>query len=240
MDEWGIPDWRDPAAYGDTSGWGVMRWRWEFYRRRDDLRAAFDASAERTYQENCKAARGERVSRPDEPDFMPVSAIYPKGSRVSRPDEPGFVAFCNWATVEKLGYDGIPNPRISNQPEWAITPAYAIHHTSIFNGLTYSRVAVREGQVAVVFDLSLPIKPQLEDAKRVLQQFGGKSAKPNRRQMAKWPDYLRALDARSAGASWAEIAAIFPHVRDQPQAGRDIWEQANALRNNFGALFRNS
>ena len=43
MNEWGIPDWRDAQAYGDTSKWTIYRWRWEFYRRRSDLRECFDA-----------------------------------------------------------------------------------------------------------------------------------------------------------------------------------------------------
>jgi len=36
--EWGVPDWRDPEAYGDTTGWEFVRWRWEFNRRQDDYR----------------------------------------------------------------------------------------------------------------------------------------------------------------------------------------------------------
>lgn len=37
-EEWGLPDWRDAASYGEVKEWTFMRWRWEFYRRRDDLR----------------------------------------------------------------------------------------------------------------------------------------------------------------------------------------------------------
>ena len=46
---WGLPGWRDPAAYGEVQRWGLSRWRWEFLRRREDVRAAFDERAEETF-----------------------------------------------------------------------------------------------------------------------------------------------------------------------------------------------
>lgn len=166
MNEWGIPDWSNPQAYGDTSGWSVMRWRWEFYRRRDDLRAYFDANAERTFQRHCEAYGAL-------PDGS--NATFPDGTkgRVLRPDEPGFVADCDEEAAQLFGYGGIPNPRISDQPNHVI---FAVHdypgcNTSLYLGTGKPfpakpelEVPVSEGQAAVVFDLSKPLGPQLRAA----------------------------------------------------------------------------
>jgi hypothetical protein len=105
MNEWGLPDWRDAAAYGDVKRWTFNRWRWEFYRRRDDLRACFDARAEETYRHHQQYA-----GRPG----FPVAHL--------RPDEPGFRSEQDEDALYRFGYLGLPNPRISEQPEWAIEP----------------------------------------------------------------------------------------------------------------------
>jgi hypothetical protein len=242
MEEWGIPDWRDPAAYGDTSGWSVMRWRWEFYRRRADLRAYFDANAERSFREDCEAYGASSDGN---------NATFPDGQtgRVLRPDEPGFKAKCDLETGKRLGYAGIPNPRISNQPEGAIfahfdhpgsTSYFYLGKGEPWPAEPQLEVPVSEGQGAFIFDLSKPLGPQIDIAKQLLElmqkQYQGQ-VKPRRRQEAKWLGYLRALDARSAGASYAEIASIFPDTAQTPQTGRDKCEQAIALRDNFGLSF---
>jgi hypothetical protein len=242
MNEWGIPDWPEPQSYGETSKWGVMRWRWEFYRRRDDLREFFDAHAEATFRRHCEAYGAM-------PDGS--GATFPDGTtgRVLRPDEPGFRADCFWVDAQRFGYSGIPNPRISDQTGSAIFAVldYPGCTTSLYLGKGEPwpakpklEVSVCEGQAAVVFDLSQPIGPQLDGAKAMLEwwqsekQYG---VKPRRKQKSKWLGYLRALDAKSAGASWADIASIFPDTAGTPQTGRDKWQQADALRNNFGLSF---
>lgn len=95
-DEWGLPDWRDPEAYGDVERWSYYRWRWEFYRRRDDLRAYFDARAEATYRDGWQIILGQ-------PEPL-------------RPDQPGFVVKADRQAWELFGYRKIPNPRIGEQP----------------------------------------------------------------------------------------------------------------------------
>lgn len=242
MNEWGIPEWTDPQAYGDTSGWGVMRWRWEFYRRRDDLRECFDTLAELTFKDKCEAYR----ARPDG-----SNATFPDGKkgRVLRPDEPGFIAVCGWETGQRFGYAGIPNPRISDQPAGAIFAHHDYPGCTTFSYLGKGEpwpaepdleVPVSYGQAAVVFDLSNPIGAQIDAAKTWLEWAQTKTqgeVSPRRKRKTKWLGYLRALDARSARASWAEIASIFPDTAQTPQTGRDKWKQAAALRDNFGISF---
>lgn len=242
MNEWGIPDWRDLKAYGETSGWSVMRWRWEFYRRRDDLRKYFDANAERTFQRLRKA----RGALPDG-----SNATFPDGTkgRILCPDEPGFTADCDWAAAQRFGYVGIPNPRISDQPDRAIFAVrdYPGCDTSLYLGKGKPwpaepelEVPVSEGQAAVVIDLSKPLGPQMDGAKQWLEWAQSEThgeVRPRRKRTSNWLGYLRALDAKSECASWANIASIFPHTAGTPQTGRDKWQQANALRNNFGFSF---
>ena len=224
--EWGIPDWRDPAAYGDVKHWGDMRWRWEFYRRRDDLRAAFDSRAQETYEYCLK---------------LHENPLYGAG-RTLRPDEPGFTAQ-SYYVDDPFGYGGIPNPRISEQPSDAIFSLDYPGANSIIRGegprwpgKPEKTVALGDGELAVVFDLDKPIGPQLERLKneltvRQISRHG--AALQKRRHPSKWLGYLRTLDARADGASWAEIAALHPLTAQTEQTARDIWEAANALRFNF-------
>lgn len=266
MNEWGIPDWRDPAAYGDVKRWTFNRWRWEFYRRRDDLRACFDARADETYRINL-----QKVGF----DWAPVAHL--------RPDEPGFCAIVDVETRARFGYSGLPNPRIGEQWEDRLNTfendgtlktvdggfsgrdgaADTIGERLKDAGVTLTEAQKRrlryvlachlielgQDEFALGFNLNRPLKPQLANARVVLQWHYEMQGKPmqRRRHPVKWLGYLRALDAREADASWAEIADLFHaqgllgrrkdpaggYCAPPPQAARDMWEAANALRFNF-------
>lgn len=240
--EWGIPDWRDAEAYGDVSRWTFMRWRWEFYRRRDDLRAAFDSRAQETYESALELHK---------------NPLYGTG-RTLRPDEPRFTA--QSYLDDPFGYAGIPNPRISEQPgdvifsslDYPGNIALVKGEGPRWPGESETTVSLGDGELAVVFDLDKPLGPQLEPLKNALvamQILRHGAALQRRRHPAKWLLYLRTLDAREAmpGASWREYTdALYEHgILDRhkspaggyrappPQAGRDVWEAANALRFNF-------
>lgn len=100
--EWGTPYWRLEAAYGDVAQWSLNRWRWEFFRRRDDLRKFFDAWAEISHHESLRCNAG------------------------LLPTEPGFLAFefdeLGAKPKQDFGYIGLPNPRIGMQSNGAIIP----------------------------------------------------------------------------------------------------------------------
>ena len=213
-DGWGIPDWLDPASYGDTSQWNRNRWRWEFVRRRDDIRADFDAKAAAVYAEKLALY----AELPDHFCFQPPR----------RPDEPGF-----WVSTRLIGgtLQKLPNPRIGDQP------FYAIGFTDWPEKLTrFNAVKPPKGYLRVDFDLSMPIEPQLHEAKLALQEVQkielGKVIQ-KRRRPEKWLTYLRILDGRAAGASWSTLTRILPSRNGTEQAARDAWQQADALRFNF-------
>src|SRR4051794_6937886 len=49
---WGVPDWRDTAAYSRAENTRLGRWRWEFLRRRQDYREDWRLHFERAYRRN--------------------------------------------------------------------------------------------------------------------------------------------------------------------------------------------
>jgi hypothetical protein len=237
---WGLPDWRDPAAYGDVARWDFNRWRWEFYRRRDDLRAYFDARVE-------ELSRGEPT----------------------RPERCLYVAVDIEARA-RFGYSPLPNPRIGAQPADLIRPIEHDGVSGYLEGgwtghmgfrgtfgdlLAVLKVALTEEQAfilshalgclpvplaphetALTFDLNRPLEPQLAHARDMLRRaqsdLHGRPLQ-KRRHPGKWLGYLRTLDAREDGASWADIAALHPNTAQTEQTARDVWEQARALCFNF-------
>lgn len=244
MSEWGIPDWRKPKAYGNSVSWKFFRWRWEFYRRRPDLREMFTKVSQAESPEHSFMFRG----RP------PKGVI---GHYVQAPD------VCR----NEFGYwPHLPDPSIGEHPsdlllilpkempkldddiQWDNYSAME-HLEKCGLKLTKSQIALIEhlndsllvpfykGKTFMAFDLELPIEPQLAIAKRYLQAEQrdklGRNLQAQRRHPTKWLTYLRVLDAREAGASWSEIAPILPNTAQTEQTARDTWEQASALCFNF-------
>ncbi len=235
LSEWGIPDWRDTAAYGDTKDWTLNRWRWEFFRRRSDLREHFDRWAEYTHQKELECNVG------------------------LAPRDAGFLAFgtedFKREASEKFDYLGIPNPRIGSQPAGAILPRSerskqrrlingAQRHLSVrgvlevVHGLSAAQLStwLEPHEVTIKFDLNKPLQGQLEEAREIVmrlqKRLQGKLV-VKRQHRKKWLGYLRTLDAREAGAAWSEIAALHPATAQTEQSARDIWNQARDLCFNF-------
>lgn len=241
MMDWGVPDWRDAAAYPATGDALTIReWWWQFTRRRPDYRQLW----QRLWPElqNFVEANSEwcRVLTEDEGSLN--SAIETR-----------------WARVHLAGYlhelrtrfrlKGLADPRIGDRNDdqlrhlhYAEDRAAAVEY--------YSLEAVREDQqdgfVLYRFNLDRPIDEQLEDAKKYLsdmQRHAKGKAVEWRRHRSKWPLYLRALDAKDAGASQPEMADVFWTRRNQrradgkiekpPQSARDTYAQACELRDNF-------
>ena len=227
MTDWGLPDWRDPSSYGDVDNWSPDRWRWEFYRRRHDLREFFDRWADKTYEANIAANAG------------------------CSSNEPGFLAFGQdddaGRAIKEFDYAGVPNPRISAQPAITIKPYSAlVYPLRCYNpgtrppssrgviertGKEY-RLRLEQHEIAIKFDMGEPLQKQIDEAFEILktaqQNLHGKSIL-ERKQSNKWLGYLRSLDAKAAEASDCEIASLHPHTKQTPQTVRDVLAAANAL-----------
>jgi hypothetical protein len=235
---WGIPDWLNPAEYGDTAEWSNDRWRWEFTRRRDDYRKAFDASADKTYALRIELYKtlevGGRIIRPDE---------------IRKPNDPFFVAQAT--ALREFGLSALPNPRFSKQPSTNISFQGEPTRFYIGEGAEWPQatgepaaeeIPVPKGWLAVVFDLSRPLERQLQGVKGwfdfwQIEQFG-KVIPTGRLHRKKWLTYLRVLDGRAAGASWSELTVVLgkhmrSNVRREPQAAAQVYRAARALMFNW-------
>lgn len=106
---------------------------------------------------------------------------------------------------------------------------------------------LKNGQekVALGFDLSRPIKPQVEEARRlllVLQRHQQKAGKPCPYTLAtareRWTLYLRVLDAESAAARPDEAASLlFPGDSDrQTNLERTVAEAHAMIHGGYRAV----
>jgi hypothetical protein len=226
---WGLPDWCDPAAYGDTGCWSQSRWRWEFTRRRSDYRADFDEACD-----------------PSVKHFAEVRELRKQRDglegRYLAPNEPGFQCV---TTTDQFSRYGIVllNPRISEQPSHILQfqPNPFRSGMVVGQGQPFGEQAateVPEGAVSVKFDLDRPIEQQLDAWRGMLlawQQMRHGKIIRRRTHPNKWLRYLRVLDGREAGASWSAIAdAVFePMVERTPQAAQRMHKDAQALAFNW-------
>jgi hypothetical protein len=228
MNEWGIPNWTEPVAYGDTSKWGDHKWRWEFTRRRNDYRADFDKHLPDTLEQLAERQRRE-------PDKLFL-----------RPDQPGFVAGGYVDLMRKYGLGSLPNPRISDQPFYVLTfRSEGGHFTPGFGKDRWEKnvatASVPDGFGAVVFDLSQPIDRQWQSIREMVlgfqeDKFGNVPAR--RRHTEKWLSYLRVIDGREAAASWTTIFETVlreskGHNLNPAQEARGVWNSAKALMYNW-------
>lgn len=233
MNEWGIPDWREKSAYGDYEGWTIERWRWEFYRRRDDLRADFDASVA-AGDSNMNSFFNEGLS-PSDRDFRACI------------DDP-----------RRYGYLRLPNPRIGDIRQESLVPVYdslTVSYSLGYGarpGAFYDPKAgsmeICDGQLGVRFDLDKPLKPQRDAAMRVLEreqmlkhgEVFRAMRTPNPKQKGQlshtWLDYLRILDAAEEyDKGWKGACAVreFHQRYTDRTAGKKLYREANRLRENF-------
>jgi len=122
LNQWGTPDWRSEEAYGSTQDWSPYRWRWEFFRRREDLRRFFDERAAATYRSNQADINNPHIA----------SCCFP-----GLPSEAGF-GVTGPKCVELFGYISIGNPRVGPQPEGMLIPLEEYESFKITSGKNLS------------------------------------------------------------------------------------------------------
>ena len=207
---WGVPDWRDETAYPSLDDLDETHWRWEFLRRRDDVRSDWEAYANDTLEENLSKSKkaGEALS----------------GERIWPVDAPKFranVPNC----LHKYCLDGLPNPSLASPSGLKFQPSsFGLFVTSSdeetvpesfledceleevenerlayqFPDESYKSAPSSSG-VEWNFDLGKPLHPQFENAKEYidahLQRLGirQKRERPTQLDLTM---LLRVLDAR--------------------------------------------
>ena len=185
MTDWGLPDWRDPSSYAETSLWSDLRWRWEFLRWRKDLRRDFDLFAPKAVAlrnaDNLALGMDEVLDQVNSPTFTTA----PFGGKA-------------------YGYEGIPNPRISALSD-AFLNFISLAHPNGGLHPYYAQVGVPaypEGvffdpdQAVWVFDLDFDLEIQLARAREqigALQAERANSPSWTKNHKLKWPTYLQLL-----------------------------------------------
>jgi len=186
-------DWRDENDYEFTKKLTPQGWAWEFLRRNPDYQKDWKELLKR-YQHETK-----RNSVPDRIDV--------KGA----------------ATKWGFFLDDLINPILDNpfpEPDWPIFKIPGgIYSSGDYILLSY----LKPEEVAVVFDLSKPLKSQLENYKvqlenlqnEILRKKGNKIPKPKTR-FENLATFLRVYDAKSDNSKHKEIAdIIFPTYDNQ-------------------------
>ncbi|MDQ2091341.1 hypothetical protein [Marimonas arenosa] len=228
---WGCPNWRSAENYIGWESWDERRWRWEFKRRTQAVRFGFQLELKNVWRE-------DNPEGGIPPGLMWKDEYARTLIHLSAPDATSF------------GFSPLPNPLYSEALDWA-DEEYSYMGTDILKKTLEARTLLSfdvfhrsqkpfggvdvlgVGQVAVVFDPNRPIEPQPAGLQEHLESYRHHSLKPlSRKHKAKWLRYLRILDAREDGASWAECADILLRgtTAATPQTAADTHAQAVKTR----------
>jgi hypothetical protein len=217
---WGVPSWKDPAAYPEADELDDLEWRWEFLRRRHGFRLDWM----RLQSEFVPATREQYfavmydLESPADPRIgirelvRAVSTTARRGSdEVIRYPYSGLIPFRGALLSQTIGDSRFLDRIIPATPG--------------------------PDDIFARFDIGRPMKAQLRNAEYYLQLLREEAYGKNidaRQRMALWPTYLRFLDAADAGASLGEMTKILPpRVDTAVFAARDIRTAAERLRRDW-------
>ena len=242
MAQWGIPDPRQTNGYpGDKAP--MAQWAWEFLRRRDDYRRqwlttiapylsadgefddhAFDRAMEPVRRLAMATRQGYRIEQPIDAlmrDFsLHTGNIDPR--RRDRPMfEAHFISFKSWLSEQRMREQERP-PEMPPMSPWPLG----------------------EYECTVTFNVSLPLEPQFEAARNILQDFVRKVppdrlVQPSRPRPRTFAGYLRTLDFDAAGEMEAIIGEhLFPKltILQRRAAVRDLRAAAKAWQRDYLSL----
>lgn len=136
----------------------------------------------------------------------------------------------------KYGMFYLVNPALAEYPKGTFQPLPGTADVYIEEYEDF-RKRRDTGLVSIEFDLTKPIKEQLERAGESLAfQAQTYNVRERRQHVGKWPTYLRVLDAREDGQTWDTIAReVLKYTRNEPQAAKQVWDAARQLMFNFPA-----
>jgi hypothetical protein len=229
------PDWCNANDYRFTAQLNAGQWAWEFLRRNTRYQSDwrwFSAAWERLE---------ERYGKPPERNFQAwqrdpdAYRVVDDDSGDCRVDEDKVLIEC-WMG-SKWGFYKFPldpatdQPQIGEQLTWRPVPeAVEIVDRSDPPGADEDRF-----QLAMVFELDLPLRPQLESAQHFLQRRQAFLRKQRGMQMRTvavlapaWTLMLRLLDACMAGENMASMQSVLDESGIDTGLD-DLLEQATRL-----------
>lgn len=222
------PDWRNPADYPAPEGTSPRRWAWEFLRRNPDYRADWEAFANRL-----RAAAGTRPALAlavrhelngeiaDENSRLMLTAWFVEHEQLEEGIDNGRpvrAPFDRWL-ARKWGLRQLENPEGIQPPQWETTTS-AISLPGPYADHLTPEGRDRTGKVALTFDVSLPMAPQIESAANYLRIVADRwqQANPqpprgraNKTDATSFVEMLRILDADAECTADPDIiAALWP------------------------------
>ena len=223
-------DWRDPKAYDFCQNLTSAQWAWEFLRRNPEYRRQWQE-----FWETWQALEADH-GRPPDRDFcawkndprawVPAEECPEGDCRID-----GDKVLIECALGARWGFHKFPPDPADDDPvgagrlSWRDVQASVPVVTSKDDG-----VLDRPQILALAFDLSLPLRPQLEQARRQLsselalrRRRGEVTPQRVSRLRDHWTLLLRLLDAEAAG----ELTAF---AEEQGPSWRALQAEAHALR----------
>jgi hypothetical protein len=192
----GLPDWQSAEGYppGDAP---ITVWAWEFLRR---------SPAYRTFWAQDCAPYLEEIVTLGISSRMTVLGRNADGKR--------------WPHLDKLrSLFGVDVPNAPHEPhpsiflaEWIRSVSYDERRQKEYGA---QGIHLAENEIAYIFDLSRPLKPQFERALKVAEELQADLGVPPdfRKRVEKYVTYLRILDALDAGEKPQDIADhLYPLV----------------------------
>ncbi len=204
-----MPDWRQPETYAFTTHLTREQWAWEFLRRNPDYRRSWVAFAA-TWRD-LEAAYGSPPNRDfpawrQDPRAWVHAANCPDGA--CRVDQDKVLIEC--ALGARFGFHKFPPDPADNDPVGAGRLTWRELWPEPVPELGPRDLAELESdpaQVALAFDLSRPLRDQIDQAKRQLQVLQRQRVREGALTLATvagrrdlWTCALRLLDAEAAGA----------------------------------------
>ncbi|MCU0833940.1 MAG: DUF6499 domain-containing protein [Gammaproteobacteria bacterium] len=209
-------DWRDPDAYAFTGGLTAAQWAWEFLRRNPDYRREWAVFV--AVWRELEAAYGAPPHRDfpawrQDPRAWVHASDCPEGE--CRVDQHRVLIEC--ALGARWGFHKFPPDPADDDPVgagrlvWrepsASEPIEVVPQDRAWLGTDPARIALG-------FDLALPLREQIERAKRHLQMIQRQRVRAGLVRLATvanlgihWTGLLRLLDAEAAGVDPTRLPA---------------------------------
>jgi len=205
-------DWSDPGDYAFTSALSPAEWAWEFLRRNPDYQRQW-----REFWQTWRALEAAYGSPPhrdftawkQDPRAWIAAADCPDGDcRVYRDK-----VLIECALGARWGfYKFPPDPEEDDVVgRGLLVWRESELHREPLDAEDREYLGEDPEKIALGFDLALPLRGQLERAKRLLQLLQRqRGLQPRRaaRYRERWTRYLRLLDAEATGAAPSELAVL--------------------------------
>lgn len=210
-------NWRDAGSYEFDPPLTREEWAWQFLRRNTEYRAdyAWFIATWRALEADYGAPlrRDFFRWRQDKRAWRAESEIAGCGTETCPGENEQVLIEC-WMGA-KWGFAKFPiDPEVS-RPTPGLELDWRAQPMEVAEALPDEESSLSPEKIALVFDLSLPLAPQLDLARirlvarqRALEKTGRLPARTVRAASAMWTRWLRLLDGAADGASVQELARV--------------------------------